>query len=118
MIGDMNGAKAWDCYQAYINFIHYLPAAERYKEGFEDREQISNDFKTLTVDEKRAVIIDVMGIYPIPSREMIKLIGIHKRENGSYITPQLINNYHIKDLAEMVFESLLRCNEESDQVFF
>ncbi|EPW7384730.1 TPA: hypothetical protein ACMD15_003391, partial [Vibrio cholerae] len=117
-IKSMNGARGWACYQAYVSFIYFITHAKTYRTGFESREEMLEHFKSLDDEQKKAVIFEIMSVCPISDSDMIKLVGVHATSQGGFVTTSTASNYSIKDLADMVVESILECSRISQDVFF
>jgi hypothetical protein len=122
IIENLNGARSWDCYQAYITFTKFLKFAETYsnsKNGdFESEDAILDDFKSLDEESKRKVIIETLAHYNMGSSEMLKFISVHQMENKAYISLSTSNNYHVSDLGKMTVESIIKCSNTSNGLFF
>lgn len=118
MIATMNGARGWSCYQAYVSFIYYIHLAKTYRKGFDSKEEMIEHFKQCDEEQKRKIVTEIMSVNPISSEDMLSFVGVHKTNHGGYIVASSVNNFTLNELAEMTFESILRCCDESDQVFF
>lgn len=118
----LNGARAWDCYQAYLTFITYLPMADTYSKsergGFENKDLIVSDFKSLDDSDKKRVIAETLAFYHMSSVEMLKFVGVHQMQNKAYVSASTANNFSVSELYEMVIESIIKCSETSNGLFF
>lgn len=119
MITKFKGARAWNAYSAYIGFIFHLHRAVTFRElGFTTIEACQVYFSQADIDTKRNIIIELMSVVRIDTTDMMALLSIHETKHGLPIDVASVDNFDLKDIGEMVIESLLRCAAEKDAGLF
>lgn len=119
MITKFKGARAWNAYSAYIGFIFHLHRAMTFRTlGFSTVEECQAYFAQATADTKRQIILELMSVVRIDTTDMMALLAIHETKHGMSIDAASIDNFDLKEIGEMVIESLLRCAAEKDSGLF
>lgn len=119
MISKFKGSRAWNAYMAYVGFIFHLHQAAIFRElKFTTVEQCQSYFKDADEKVRRQVIIDLMSVVRIDSSDMMALLAIHETKHGMSIDTCSIDNFSLKEVGEMVMESLLHCASEKDAGLF
>ncbi|TVO35085.1 hypothetical protein [Vibrio algivorus] len=119
MITKFKGSRAWNAYMAYVGFIFHLHRAATFRElKFTTVEECQAYFKQADIEAKRQIIIELMTVVRIDTTDMMALLAIHETKHGMSIDASSIDNFELKEIGEMVIESLLRCSSEKDAGLF
>lgn len=115
---EFKGARGWAAFQAYLNFIWFLPLIEMYRDTSLTRAEIVDDFKSLDEMGRAKAITQCMTLSPIDENALIKLLGVHKDKNGIAFQKSNINNLDIGDMSKMMFDTLIACSALETTSFF
>lgn len=104
---------------AYVGFIFHLHRAVTFRElKFTTVDECQDYFKEADTDARRQIIIELMSVVRIDTSDMMALLAIHETKHGMSIDSSSIDNFSLKEMGEMVIESLLRCSAEKDAGLF
>lgn len=115
---EFKGARGWAAFQAYLNFVWYVPLTEHYRETGLSRSEVMSDFKGLDENQRGQVLTQCMTLSPIDDESLVKLLGVHKDNNGIAFQKSNIANLDITQMSKMVFETLLACSALETSSFF
>lgn len=119
MITKFKGARAWNAYMAYVGFIFHLHRAATFRKlKFTTVEECQEYFEAADADTKRSIILELMTVVRIDSSDMMALLSIHETKHGMSIDASSVDNFELKEIGEMVVESLQRCASEKNAGLF
>lgn len=119
MITKFKGSRAWNAYMAYVGFVFHLHRATTFRKlKFTTVEECQAYFKEADTDIKRQIIIELMTVVRIDTTDMLALLSVHETKHGMSIDASSIDNFELKEIGEMVIETLLRCSAEKDAGLF
>lgn len=116
---ELNGLKGAAAYQTYLRVMFYMRLVR------ESMDATGRDFKDLIselleMDEagKRFVFLELLAISPLSDRDILRLISVHKDENGISYSKMNIDNLTSSEIMELSIKTLTACAQSGDDLFF
>lgn len=121
----LKGAKGFAALQVYNSMIPFLATVSQFqtkeytlKDNSLDMEKIVADFKVMSEQEKKVVLLESMTVNVLADQQVINLLRVHNDANGNPISPRSIDNFNVADIMKMMLETCVECSNVDTALFF
>jgi hypothetical protein len=115
----LNGLKGVAAYQTYLRVIFYIRLArETIETAGKDFPALIDEFRELSDEKKKLVLLELMAISPMSDNDIIRLCAVHADENGISYGSSNIGNLSGIEMMELSIKTLIACAQSNDDLFF
>ena len=114
---NLRGADGWQAYQVYLALSYYIPVMPTF-EKCKTRDDAFNEFKSMSEDERKKVLIELMSIAPVSDSDLYKLLSVQRTDDGKAFSPPVVRALQLGELMKRSLDALFECSEVDSSLFF